>query len=109
MDAFDVSPLCPAPVELVAFRAPRLVITARARRRAVPCPLRGRAATRVHSRYHRTVADLPWQGLRVRLIIESRRFSCDTTDCARRIFTERFPATVAPHGQRPRRAASVAE
>ena len=43
MDPFDASPLCPAPVELaldqVAFHAPRLVITAHARRRAVACPL----------------------------------------------------------------------
>jgi transposase len=113
MDAFEVSPLCPAPVELaldhVAFTAPWLVITAHARRRAVTCPLCGRAATRVHSRYRRSVADLPWQGLRVRLIVEARRFFCDTTDCARRIFTERFPTTVAPYGRRTRRAAAVLE
>ena len=43
MDSFDVSPLYPAPVELaldrVALHAPRLVITAHARRRVVICPL----------------------------------------------------------------------
>jgi transposase len=113
MDAFDATPLCPAPVELtldhVAFHTPRLLITAHARRRAVPCPLCGQAATRVHSRYRRTVADLPWQGLRVRLVLETRRFFCDTTDCVRRIFTERFPTTVAPYGRRTRRAATVLE
>jgi transposase len=69
----------------------------------------GHAATRGHSRYRRSVADLPWQGLRVRLILETRRFFCDTTDCARQIFTERFPATVAPSGRRTRRAATVLE
>lgn len=113
MDTFDANPLCPAPVELaldhVAFDAPRLVITAHARRHAVACPLCGHAATRVHSRYRRTVADLPWHGLRVRLTLEVRRFFCDTADCARRIFTERFPGTVAPYGRRTRRAAAALE
>jgi len=113
MDAFDVSPLCPAPVELalehVTFHAPRLVIAAHARRRTVTCPLCDRAATRVHSRYRRTVADLPWHGLRVRLLLEVRRFFCDTASCARRIFTERFPRTVAPYGRRTRRAAAALE
>jgi transposase len=107
MDTFDASPLCPAPVELaldhVTFHAPRLVITAHA------CPLCDQAATRVHSRYRRTIADLPWQGLRVRLIVETRRFFCDTTTCARRIFTERFPRVVAPYGRRTRRAAAALE
>jgi hypothetical protein len=55
MESFDVSPLCPAPVELVldyvAFDAPRLVITVHAHRRTVACPLCSAAATRVHSRY----------------------------------------------------------
>ena len=92
----------PAPVELaldhVCFDAPQFIITAHARRRAVPCPLCGRVATRVRSRYYRTMADLPWQGLRVRLIVGARRFFCDAADCARRVFTERFPATVAPYG-----------
>lgn len=113
MDTFDASPLCPAPVELaldhIAFDAPRLVITAHARRRAVVCPLCGHVATRVHSRYRRTVADLPWQGLRVRLVLEARRFFCDTADYARRIFTERFPVTVASYGRRTRRAGAVLE
>ena len=113
METFDASPLCPAPVELaldhVSFDAPRLVITAHARRRTVTCPLCDQAATRVHSRYRRTVADLPWQGLRVRLVLDTRRFFCDTATCARRIFTERFPSTVAPYGRRTRRAAAALE
>ena len=113
MDTFDPSPLCPAPVELaldhVSFQAPRLLITAHARRRAVACPLCDHVATRVHSRYRRTVADLPWHGLRVRLILGVRRFFCDSAACPRRIFTERFPSTVAPYGRRTRRAAAALE
>lgn len=113
MDAFDASPLCPAPVELeldhVAFRAPELVVTARARRRVVACPCCGGAATRVHSRYERTVADLPWHGLRVRLRLHVRRFFCDALECPRRIFTERLPTTAAPYARRTVRAAGALE
>lgn len=113
MDAFDACPLCPAPVELeldhVAFCAPELLVTARARRRVVACPRCGRAATRVHSRYRRTVADLPWHGLHVRLALHVRRFFCETTDCPRRIFAERLPTTVVPYGRRTRRAAAALE
>lgn len=113
MDSFDASQLCPSPVELAldraSFDASRLAITAHARRRAVTCPLCAQAATRVHSRYRRTIADLPWQGFRVRLIVETRRFFCDTATCARRIFTERFPRAVASYGRRIRRAAAALE
>lgn len=57
-------PLCPSPIELeldqIAFRAPELVVSARARRRVVACPACGHATGRIHSRYRRTLADLLW-------------------------------------------------
>src|SRR5205085_11265672 len=109
MDAFSATPLCPSPIELqldqIAFRAPELIVTASARRRVVSCPLCGHASTRIHSRYRRTVADLPWHGLRVRLELRVRRFFCDLPGCQRRIFTERLPHTVAPYARRTARAA----
>jgi len=40
------------------------------------CPVCGQASARVHSRYRRTVADLPWQGLAVRLALQVRRWFC---------------------------------
>ncbi len=54
------------------------------------CPLCAEPSKRVHSRYVRTVADLPWAGIRVRLQITVRRFFCDNATCARRIFAERL-------------------
>jgi transposase len=45
---------------------------------------------RVHSRYVRTAADLPWAGIRVRLQITVRRFFCDHATCSRCIFAERL-------------------
>jgi transposase len=57
----------------------------------------------VHSRYTRTLADLPWQGVPVRVRLRVRRFFCDTLACSRRIFTERLPGIVAPYGRRTER------
>jgi len=45
-------------------------------RRSV-CPLCGRASSRVHSRYLRTVSDLPWHGISVELEVLARRFFCE--------------------------------
>ncbi len=51
--------------------------------------------------------DLPWQGLAVRIRLHTRRWFCDAADCARRIFTERFPAFVPPHGRRTARLGTL--
>jgi transposase len=64
------------------------------------CPACGGGSARVHSRYTRTLADLPWQGVPVRVRLRVRRFFCDTLACARRIFTERLPDVVAPYARR---------
>jgi len=113
MDALTASPLCPAPLELqladIRFAAPELIVTATARRRVVACPKRGHASTRVHSKYRRTLADLPWHGLRVRLDVHVRRFFCDVPGCKRWIFTERLPKTAVPYARRTARAASALE
>lgn len=45
--------------------------------------------TRVHSRYGRTLADLPWAGLPVRIRLQVRKFFCVGSSCPRRIFTVR--------------------
>lgn len=49
---------------------------------------------RIHSRYQRCLSDLPLAGLPVRLMVVARRFPCDATLCARRIFTERFDNSI---------------
>src|SRR5215207_10773187 len=59
------------------------------------CPLCGSGSSRVHSRYLRTVSDLPWHGVSVKLDVRVRRFFCDETSCQRRIFCERLPEVAA--------------
>ncbi len=60
------------------------------------CPRCHRTSSRVHSRYMRTVADLPWHGVVVQLILHARRFRCHNSLCTKRIFCERLPSVV-PH------------
>lgn len=55
-----------------------------------PCPLCGQRADRIHSRYTRTLADLPWATLPVHLRVQVRKFFCDNDACPRRIFVERL-------------------
>lgn len=59
------------------------------------CPLCAQPSARVHSRYHRTLADLPWADVPVQIVIGVRRFFCDNASCSRKIFAERIP-TIAP-------------
>jgi transposase len=71
----------------------------------VPCPCCHVRTTRVHSRYTRTVADLPWGAYAVRWQLRMRKFFCDNLVCPRQIFTERAPTVVAPWARRTLRLA----
>lgn len=81
----------------------RVEMTLAVTQKAAACPQCGQLATRIHSRYVRTVADLPWAGLPVRLLLQVHRWFCDQSACPRRIFAERLPAIVAPRGRRTTR------
>jgi transposase len=84
----------------LAAEGETIILTARTRGETAQCPVCGRTSSRVHSRYRRTLADLPWQEIPARLTLWSRRFFCDTLGCPRRIFTERLPGVAAPHARR---------
>jgi transposase len=105
------SPLCPSSAELrlkqVAFADDLITVTATGRRREVACPLCGVRAGRVQSRFGRTLADLPWQDVRVRLLVAVRRFFCDVPSCRRRIFAEPLPVTAARYARRTCRAGAL--
>lgn len=71
--------------------------------RRASCPECGKASRRIHSRYTRTIADLPWAEWPVRLHLTVRKFFCLSTTCKRIIFCERFGSFVAPWGRKTRR------
>lgn len=59
------------------------------------CPLCNHDSSRAHSRYVRTVSDLPWHGICVKLEVRVRRFFCDEASCERKIFCERLEEVAA--------------
>jgi len=67
---------------------------------AAACPLCGQPASRVHSRYVRTLTDLPWLEVPVQIRLTIRRLHCATPDCPRQIFAERVPQLAAPYARR---------
>lgn len=71
------------------------------------CPLCHRGSARIHSRYLRQVADLPWMGCAVHLELHVRRFFCSNRECPRQIFTERLPTVVTPYARRTTRLTDI--
>jgi transposase len=63
------------------------------------CPECQQLSSHVHSRYQRSVTDLPWGEITVRLELQTRKFFCDNDGCRQRIFCERLPEVVAPYGR----------
>lgn len=86
-------------LEHVALAAQTLSLTLRTTSASSACPLCGEASARVHSQYTRTLADLPWGGSTVRLLLHVRKFFCHVPTCPRRIFTERLPDLAAPYAR----------
>jgi transposase len=60
-----------------------------------------------HSRYWRTLRDLPLQGTSVILKLRLSRWRCRNGECSRRIFAERFAPIVSPHAQQTSRLTEV--
>ena len=77
-----------------------LTLMVRAKRTQVECPRCHRASTRVHSYYTRSVADLPWHGVAIRLHLRTRRFRCPNSLCTKRVFCERMPRVVAHYARK---------
>ena len=77
-----------------------LTLVVRATRKQAECPRCHRPSSRVHSNYTRSVADLPWHGVAVRLHLRTRRFRCKNSLCTKRVFCERLPRVVAYYGRK---------
>jgi transposase len=86
-----------------------LTIILRTSRMSVPCPDCEQLSDDVHSWYQRTLTDLPWQGVAVRIQLHTRRWFCSNPACSRGIFTERLPDLVAVAARRTNRLAEVVE
>ena len=65
------------------------------------CPDCGTASSSCHSRYVRTLSDLPISGAMVKLRLSVRRFRCGQLSCQRKTFSETLaPSLGRRHGRR---------
>jgi transposase len=101
----------PATIRLEKFipSEKSLSLVVSTKRPVATCPHCQTVSARVHSRYNRTVADLPWQGISVKLELHTRRFFCDNDLCQRSIFCERVPSVVAHYARKTSRLTSALE
>ncbi|WP_437601970.1 ISL3 family transposase [Sorangium sp. So ce590] len=107
MESLLFLPVPDLTLERVQHESGTLVLTLRRLDAEACCPDCGYGAKRVQSRYRRTLADLPHQGVPVRLQVQVRRFRCEQPACQRAIFTERLPALAPPHARRTRRLSAA--
>jgi len=93
----DPTSIC---LEKIVQHDSSLTLVVRATQAQAECPRCHRSSARVHSYYTRTVADLPWHGVAVRLHLHTRRFRCRNSLCTKRVFCERLPRVVAHYGRK---------
>jgi transposase len=100
-----VLPLIPSclVVDQVLHTPDRITIVTSPRRQSAPCPSCAIVSRRIHSRYQRTLHDLPWQGQPVTLCVQARRFRCLNPACARQTFAEPLADAARPFAQRTER------
>jgi transposase len=77
-------------VDELSFDGDSVTIHASTASHAAECPLCKQPSRRIHGCYTRTLADLPWCGMPVRLRVRVRKFFCDVPSCERKIFAERL-------------------
>ncbi len=95
-------PLIPAGlrVQQVLPADDRLTIVTEPCPRSSPCPSCQEPSRRPHSRYTRSLGDLPWQGRPVTVRVAARRFRCANRSCPRRTFAERLTGIAPPAARR---------
>jgi len=100
-----VLPLIPAGLVVVEVvsTADHVVITSSPHQPSAACPTCAQVSQRLHSRYQRTLADLPWQGRPAALQVQARRFRCLNPSCARQTFAERLAGVAPAAARRTRR------
>ena len=72
------------------FDDKKIYITVQSKQAEVNCPFCGMPSSKEHSRYQKAVQDLPIQGKKVVLLIDSRKMFCINGKCSHKTFGERF-------------------
>jgi hypothetical protein len=87
-------------IESVAAEPARIVLRVSTCAATAPCPGCSHLSWRVHSHYQRTLSDLPWNTVSVRIHLHARKFFCDQPECGYRVFTEPVPELAARYARK---------
>jgi transposase len=85
------------------LRSQILVLQISLRQRSAKCPNCKMLSEKIHSRYVRTLSDLPCAGLAVKIHFSVRRFFCTNPYCHRVTFTEQFSNLTPRYARRTTR------
>ena len=96
-------------LEQAEQQASTLLLTISSTQETRACPVCGPASSRVHSRYYRTLADLPVQGLRLQFRLRVRRFYCRVGSCVRQVFCERLTGLARCYARQTQRLTTCLE
>jgi transposase len=96
-------------IEHVSIADGVIVLQAHSQRTSEACPNCSHLSSRIHSRYQRTLADLPWSGRIVRLVVHVSRFFCKHPGCPRKTFAETIPGLTERYARRTTRLKEVLE
>lgn len=96
-------------VEALAVEPRCVTILASTEGHAARCPECGCTSRRVHSRYRRRLADLPWGGVPMRLCVTVRKLFCDNPLCRRKVFAERLEGVAQRYARRTDRQRTALE
>lgn len=87
-------------LDLVVSESNSITLIVRSVQAPPSCPVCGQASMSLHSHYQRTVADLPWHGVRIKLQLNTRKLRCKNAFCSRKVFCERLPKVVAAYARK---------
>lgn len=87
-------------VETLTVTAELITLSLASTRSEAACPLCQEVSRTIHSRYERSLGDLPCCGKALRLRLQVRRFFCHQAACPRRVFAERRSDIMQPFARR---------
>lgn len=91
----DISTLLsdPSVIRLECFisEPESITIVVRSIQQKPHCPKCNIPSASLHSNYQRTIADLPWHGVAIKLNLHVRKFRCKNGLCKQKVFCERLP------------------
>src|SRR4051812_2218819 len=87
-------------LDLLVSEPKSIMLIVRSVQTSPSCPMCGQVSSSLHSHYQRTVADLPWHGVSIKLQLNTRKLRCQNEICSRKVFCERIPGVFAVYARK---------